>query len=320
MIIKPTDKRIRFSERWQITDASAVCTAPGNYFEFIFSGDMAVMEFNTDNCRDPYPHLYIKVDDGARIESPIDKYLRITTIPGTHRVEVILKSAVEAHHRWYAPLVAKAELVGIAADAFGELTPDNRKTIEFIGDSITEGVLINPEKEKFKDVRDRVFQDDSTATYAWLTAEALNLRPIIMGYGAVGTTRSGSGAVPKVAESYPFYSFQNPMPSANADYIVINHGTNDASAAPELVDKEYSAFLELVRERNPHSKIIALTPFGGFHAELIEKVVENHNKKHNDSVYYINSTGWVPREPIHPERDGHKIVSEHLVEELRKIL
>ena len=317
MKIKPTDKKIRFSERWNVTEDKAVSTATGSTVEFIFKGDMAVLEFDTTFCRDPFPHLYVIVDNGAKIEVPIDKYIRIGADNGEHYVKLIIKSAVEGQHRWYEPMEAKVSLVEVEADDFSELPEDNRKTIEFIGDSITEGVLIDPYHEKFKSVSDRVFQDDVTATYAWLTAEKLNLRPIIMGYGAVGTTRSGSGAVPKVYESYPCYSHNNPMPSANADYIVINHGTNDAAKEKDVVKPEYENFLKLVRDRNSKSKIICLTPFGGYHAELIDEIVKEHNEKYSDNVYYINSTGWIPKDPVHPLRDGHRIVAENLAEILK---
>lgn len=317
MRIKPIDKRIRFSERWNVSEERAVCSANGNTAEFIFSGDMAILEFDMDFCREPYPHIYISVDNGAKIEVPIDKYIRIGAKSGEHYVKLILKSSVEMQHRWFSPIEARVSLAGIEADDFKELPADNRKSIEFIGDSITEGVLIDDGYERFGGWSDRVFQDDATATYAWLTAENLNLRPIIMGYGAVGTTQAGCGSVPKVYDSYPFYSHENPMESANADYIVINHGTNDMSKEAEVVKPEYEKFLELVRDRNPKSKIVCLTPFCGAHAELISEIVKEHNEKYGDNVYYINSTGWVPAQPIHPLRDGHRIISEHLTEILK---
>ena len=99
---------------------------------------------------------------------------------------------------------------------------------------------------------------------------------------------------------------------------VINHGTNDAGKEKEVVKPEYEKFLKLVRDRNPKSKIICLTPFGGYHAELIDEIVKEHNEKYSDNVYYINSTGWVPQQPVHPLRDGHKIVAEHLAEILKQ--
>lgn len=318
MRIKANDEKIRYSPRWRVTEDFAVCTANGGIAEFVFSGTMAVLEFDVEFCRNPYPHIYISVDGGARVEVPIEKYIRISAAQGEHYVEIILKSSTEMHQRWYEPLESKVSLVGIEADDFGVPKPDERKTIEFIGDSITEGVLIDLPCYKYNTYLDRVFHDDATATYAWLTAEMLNLRPIIMGYGAVGVTKGGCGSVPKVYEAYPYYSHNNPCPPANADYIVINHGTNDMSAPSESVRYEYTRFLKMVRERNPHSEIVCLTPFGGYHAELIEEVVSQHNAETGDNVYYINSTGWIPKDPIHPLRDGHMIVAEHLAEELRK--
>lgn len=318
MIIKPTDNKIRFSERWQVSENEAISTANGSTAEFIFSGELAIIEFNMDFCREPYPHLYISVDNGAKIEVPIDKYIRISAENGEHYVKIIMKSSVEMQHRWFPPLEAKVSIVGIEANSFKELPEDERKVIEFIGDSITEGVLIDDGYEKYHTWSDRVFQDDATATYAWLTAEALNLRPVIMGYGAVGMTKSGCGSVPKVYDSYPFYSYENPMKSTNADYIVINHGTNDMNKSDSIVEPEYKKFLELVRNRNPKSKIICLTPFCGAHAQLIEEIVKSHNEKYNDSVYCINSTGWVPPDPIHPLREGHKIIAKHLSGILKK--
>ena len=55
-----------------------------------------------------------------------------------------------------------------------------------------------------------------------------------------------------------------------------------------------------------------------FPKELGE-MVERFNKENNDDVKFINSTGWIPAEPLHPLRDGHKIVAEHLTEELKKL-
>lgn len=318
MIIKANDEKIRFSPRWRVTENYSVCTANGGICEFNFSGDMAILEFDVEMCRTPYPHIYISVDRGARIEVPIDKYIRISAKEGEHYVEIITKSSTEVHQRWFEPLESKVALVGIEADGFTALEEDSRKTIEFIGDSITEGVLIDEPYQKYHTGLDRVFEDDSTATYAWLTAEALGLRPIIMGYGAVGVTKGGCGSVPKVYNAYPYFSHENPCESANADYIVINHGTNDSSAPKDTVRSEYDAFLKLVRERNPKSKIICLTPFGGYHADVIFEVVSAHNQSTGDKVYYIDSTGWVPKDPVHPLRDGHKTIAKHLAEILKK--
>ena len=75
----------------------------------------------------------------------------------------------------------------IDVTSVGDIQPTAEKElkIEFIGDSITEGILIDPDQhydDAAPSVDDRALQDDSTASYAWLTAQALGMRPVIMGY------------------------------------------------------------------------------------------------------------------------------------------
>ena len=55
-------------------------------------------------------------------------------------------------------------------------------------------------------------------------------------------------------------------------------------------------------------------------ANEVEKSVRKYNDKYKDKVYFINTVGWIPVEPIHPRRDGHKIVSKKLADEIRKIM
>lgn len=312
MIIKCNSDKIRYTGRWNVTESSATSTANGNYFEFMYSGECAVIGFDTSYTRIPFPHIYISVDGGANIEVSLDRFVRISAEEGEHKVCVILKGSVEDQHRWFAPVEAKVSLLEIEADGFLDLPEDTRPVIEFIGDSITEGISIDVGYSNYGNKNDMVYWDDSTAGYAWRTAKSLNFRPVIMGYGCLGTTRGGAGGIPPVAKSYKYYSDGYIMESQQADFIVINHGTNDRRADKEIFKKRYFEFLGVVRERNPLSKIICLTPFSGCLAKEIEEVVEKYNKETDDTVFYIDTTGWIEPEPIHPLRTGHKTVSEKL--------
>ncbi len=312
MIIKSNSDKIRYTGRWNINEISATSTANGNYFEFMYSGECAVIGFDTSYVRVPFPHVYISVDGGANVEVSLDRFVRISAEEGEHKVCVILKSSVETQHRWFEPIEAKVSLLEIEADEFLYLPEDTRPVIEFIGDSITEGISIDVGYSNYGNSRDMVYWDDSTAGYAWRTAKALNFRPVTMGYGCLGTTRGGAGGIPPVAESYKCYSNGYTMESQQADFIVINHGTNDRRADKEIFKKRYYEFLGIVRERNPLSKIISLTPFSGCLAKEIKEVVEKYNKEKADNVFYIDTTGWIEPEPLHPLRNGHKTVSENL--------
>lgn len=323
MLLNNKSNSVRLTGRWaHFDDGISETTAVGSTIECAFCGKTAVLRFDASYSHHPFPHLYIIVDNGAKIETSLLEYLRIETEnDGEHLLKIIFKSAVEDQPRWYRPLDSKVRFIGVEVEKEGTLPKDTRKTIEFIGDSITEGVLIDAENRPLAgiDTFNRPYQDDSTATYAYLTAEKLNLKPIIMGYGSVGITKDGCGAVPKAINSYP-YCFNNiPLEPSCADITVINHGANDR-ANPEGYIEGYYEFLKLVRLRNPNTKIVALGAFCGFAADELAILVEKFNKNENDNVVYINTTGWIPKEPLHPLRDGHIKVSEKLAPELLKLL
>lgn len=199
---------VRLTGRWGVLDGNrAVATAAGAYLEAAFYGELATLRFDMEGTAHPVPHVWISVDGGARAEAPLAPYLRVMAQgEGPHTVRVIYKGAVEQQARWRAPLVGRIAFLGLEARREAVLEKDTRPVIEFVGDSITEGVLIDDGCRPYPDddQMNRPSQDDVTAGYAWLTAEALDMRPIMMGYGAVGVTHGGCGGVPNAAAAYPF--------------------------------------------------------------------------------------------------------------------
>lgn len=74
----------------------ATTTAPGGMIEIAFQGENAILHFDIKTNQHPYPHLWIKVDNGAKIEVTLDRYLRIETdTDENHLVTIIFKGAVE---------------------------------------------------------------------------------------------------------------------------------------------------------------------------------------------------------------------------------
>lgn len=134
----------------------------------------------------------------------MSEFLRIACQENEEHVAVVLfKGAVEQQSRWYLPQMGYVAFHGYEAEGWGKLPPRNRKIIEFVGDSITEGVLIDAPcvQGTQDDMLNRVYQDDVTATYAYLAARMLDLEPVFMGYGAVGATHGGCGGVPSAPEA-----------------------------------------------------------------------------------------------------------------------
>ena len=315
---------IRYTGRWVCGNDAAVTTAPGASFDIAFQGSYCVLLFDVNMNEEPFPHIYIQLDNGIKVETRIEHFIRVEASEGgNHVLKVIFKSAMEDQQRWYEPLVGKVTFIGAEVDGEGVLPEDNSKIIEFVGDSITEGIWVDENRLPYgnrNDHRNMVFQNDSTATYAYLTAEMLGMRPWIMGYGKVGITKAGGGGVPKASEAYPYYFDQKPVMSTGADVIVINHGANDSRASAEAYTKGYEEFLDIVRDSNPLAKIVVLNAFGGEHSAELKKMVEEYNQSKKEDIRYIDSSGWIPKVPQHPTREGHKIVANRLTPILKEMM
>ena len=328
MIALPyTHESIRLTGRWDTTGEAAITTTTGAYIEFAFEGRMTLIHFDVFNNADPRLHLWIQLDGGDMIEAPIDAHLRVMAKnDGYHVCRVIYKGGTEADRRWYVPLTGKVSFMGVQVEKPAALPADTRPVIEFVGDSITEGVLIDMDfeeggmKKEYIDQNNRCHQDDVCATYAWLTAEALDLRPIFMGYGAVGATRAGQGKVPAAVEAYPYNFDGSPIADVPVDYVMINHGTNDGKAEPELLTQKYAELLDVIRAHRKNATLIVLTPFSGVHHELLEQMVADYNQKNGTHVHFIDSTGWISPSPVHPLRDGHRGVADHLIPLMQEII
>ena len=322
MYLHVNDDSVRFTGRWDIGEERAVTTTPGSMIEVAYSGVAAVLHFDMEMNMYPYPHLWISVDDSAKIEVPVDHVIRVEAPEdGNHVIKIIYKSAVEFQHRWHHPLVGKISFEGVEAEGIGSLPKDDRRIIEFLGDSITEGVLVDAayQYEKF-DQFNRPNQDDATATYAYLTAINLGRKPVIMGYGGTGVTKGGCGSIPKAGEAYPYNFDGSDTEPQNLELVVINYGANDEKNGVKKYLAEYEEFLKIVRKRNPKAKIVVLSAFCGVFPLELKALVNKFNQENNDNIYFIDSTGWIPIEPLHPLREGHRAVAEHLTEELKIII
>ncbi len=322
------DERICYLGRWGVTGiwgANAMtATATGSRFLFAFKGEQAVLRFDTTYNQSPLPHLWIRVDKGACVEATLEPYIRIAAVgDGPHTVEVILKSMVEQFPRWRLPLANKVSFVGMDVQ---ELLPlprprKRKKAIEFVGDSITEGVLVDVESRiESPEQYARPLQDDVTATYAWLLAEKLGLEPLFMGYGAVGVTKEGCGGVPRAAEAYPYCFDTVPVSYPHPDYVFINHGTNDGYADEVTFTAGYVALLDAVIAAHPKAQVIAMSPFAGSHEQALEKLVTAYNERHNRHILFVNGSHWLPKDPIHPGRAGHALAADKLAQVLREQL
>ncbi len=303
----------------------AVTTAPGSSLELAFSGRSVRLVFDLGYSVQPLPHLWLCLDGQAQVEVPLDRHLRLCAPDdGPHLLRLSYKGGPEVLPRWHPPLMGAIAFAGAHVEAAAPLPPDDRLLIEFVGDSITEGVLVDADfadqpchlLEQF----DRAYSDDNSATYAALTARRLNLRPMFQAYGAVGAVQHGCGGVPDAATIYPDVVDGIPYTGPAPDMVVVNHGTNDSRHPIETFKAGYHRLLDAIRRKHPQAAIVCLSPFCGvFEAEIAACVAQRHQGG-DPHVHFISTKGWLPREPIHPLRDGHRAAADHLTPLLESII
>ena len=329
MFIPWNHESVRLTGRWSRPQPSdcdthryvaplecAVTTAPGSYFEAAFTGNWAKLLFFMDQAQQPYPHVWVSVDGGARVEASLDRFMRIAAQgEGPHTVRVIYKGGMEQLSRWHLPLVGAAAFRGLEAEGAAALAPDTRPLVEFTGDSITEGVLIDADfadEPVFRyDQRNRPWQDDVCATYAWLAAEEVNVRAMFQAYGATGMTRSGCGGVPRAGEQYPFVFENMPYRGEKPRVVVVNHGTNDRENSAEEFCARYEEYLDLVRRDNPAVQIVCIVPMIGAFRREISAIVERRRTA-GEGIRLCDLSGMLPDKPLHPLREGHRAAARRL--------
>lgn len=320
MFFSFNDPSVRAIGRWAQLDMSYITAAAGSKLEIAFTGDMITLHFSLRNNEAPYPHLWLSVDGGARFEATLDHYIRVHCNSfNSHILTVVYKGGQESTARWFEPLVGKVQFLGYDADDSAVLPPCTKKTVEFVGDSITEGVLVDAHYSPIlpHGQADRPYQDDVLGTYAAIAADELDLEPVFAGYGAVGATKSGCGNVPPAAEMYPYCYDGHPKTHKPCNFVVINHGTNDRGN-PDIFCEKYRQLLDVIVKHNPNSNIVAMIPFIGAYREVIPNIVKEYNKTYGTDIFVVDASGWVPAEPLHPNRESHKIAGKRLAEILKQ--
>lgn len=307
-----------FTGRWAPLEGGMGTVTSGSKMTIAFSGNMINLHFNVKDTDSTLPHLWVSVDEGDKFEIPVDRRLRVSCKEGNHLLTVIYKGGNTYLSRWFAPLEGRICFKGFEAEGAAEVPKNVKKRIEFIGDSITEGVETDnsycPEVDA---VGNGAYRDDVCASYAWLTAANLDLEPVFSAYAGVGITSDGCGGVPSAYEIYPFCFDGAEFSEFDADFVVINHGPNDLKYA-ERFEEGCEKMLDLVRKYNPGAEIIVMTNFAGIMREELIALIPRYNAKKKENVFLIDTMGWIPETPLHPTRESHAVVAEKLTAVLRE--
>ena len=241
-----------------------------------------------------------------------------------------------------------AAITSLSVNEKGKVSPSKERDfkIEFIGDSITCGYGVD---DPVKEHHFKTSTEDSTKTYAFKTAQALNADwsfvsvsgwGIISGYTGNGEKNPDS-VIPRIYEKLGF-SWGNTIFGLNPvnvnwnfdayqpDFVVINLGTNDASYTNKKADRvqeytdSYVEFLKKVRQKNPKAYIIScLGMMGDDLYTAMSQAVSKYSSETGDSR--ISALRLNPQQMSdticadwHPSEKTHEKASKQLVDAICK--
>ncbi len=237
---------------------------------------------------------------------------------------LMVRGMDENQNRWTNPLVASVTFTGFVTASNGKLEAPlaswkkPKLTMEFLGDSITEGVLVGEGRAGTNGIPLAwPWLSDALRSYSCQTAMKLGAQWRQVGFGATGLEHGGSGGALGALHTFNWFYEGCPRDKWQPNVVVINHGTNDGGMNSQDYQKLYMQYLQIIRTAYPKAKIVALRPFGGYQEGAIKACVQASNDAGDKHIYYIDTTGWYDG-PVHPNAESSVGISDKLVAALKQ--
>lgn len=334
--ISAADPRIQYWGRWDFKEADsagAITVNTGSTILANFRGTEATLHFSVSHYPEQFPSLWLQVDDQDwRVVTPAEE-LAVSRQPlaeGEHAIRAVVKGFREWERRWDPPLESSIVFRGLSLAPGGKLLdPPARpgRLIEYLGDSITEGVLVLLDEKNTAKPREKWPQfSDGRRTWAYQSALMVGAEPRTVGFGRLGLTIQANGGVPPGTYSFPYIYNGVPVDRSRIpDAAVVNMGTNDGRASDEVFGPLYKAYIETIRKQYPSAVIFCMRPFNGAHGEAIQKTVDSMASTGDKLIRFVDTTGWIDpgahtTDRVHLNLEGNRIAAEKLATILRKEL
>ena len=206
---------------------------------------------------------------------------------------------------------------------------DKKLKLEFMGDSITTGWGVLAEKSQTGFF---TYEQDSTKSYAYLTAELLDadIRTVAMGGQGVYRTCGGQEGV-QFKRMFDMVLRQREGYDHSAwtpDVMVLNCGSNDVPGGTTLEQMydEGSFLLDKVRKAYPNAKIIwVYGMMNNYYVDTLKKLTNDKRRAGDKNIYFLPVDLIYPRNDEvgavgHPNVNASIRVSKKLAKFIEKIL
>ena len=290
--VSPTDGSLYFSPYgWLVTPASASTIQAGAYMKVLFSGNSVTLTFDVSNMVTPVSQVYARIDEGPLLHYLVQPSL-VLAVPANnthgdvpyHTLELRVKSTTERAARWAAAGPStRVVLTSLTLEAGGALAPWLPSGVNLLvyGDSISEGVLTLGGSQP-----DDTDHNDNSVCWSSALGPLLGAEVGVVGFGATGLSRGGSGGVPALGVSYNQLWEGVPRSfTPRPDLVILNEGTNDGATN---ITAAYTAVLAGIVAAAPGTPIAVLLPFNGAEAACLQAAVAACGAP----CHYIDTTGF----------------------------
>jgi hypothetical protein len=312
---------VQFYGRWDFTGGQAITVYSGSHVTARFNGTGISARLDLSHSQGPVTTVTWQIDGGPWTNANVAATMPLATgLPaGTHDVVFMARGMEELFNRWNPPVVASLNFLGFDVQG-GALIPTARPVrykIEFVGDSLTEGVRIVPDNGGGDP-----WHTDGHLAYPCQIALMLGAEWRQVGFGHQGLLQAGHGNVPKAADSFDWVYATVPRDGWVADMVVLNQGTNDRDASSTAFRPEFARYLGIIRKGYPQAKILVLRTFGGYREADIAAEVAARIAAGDTNMFYVDTTGWLTaadyQEGLHPNLQGTAKIIGLLLPEMRK--
>jgi lysophospholipase L1-like esterase len=312
--------------RWDLSKAGkAITVNSGSHVTASFMGSGISAKFDTSGNTGDIPTVSIKIDDGELVEKEITGTLELATgLPvALHTVTLFVRGMSESQQRWTPPLVSSTVFTGFTV-AGGNIVPTARPTrlkMEFLGDSITEGVALQATGPQGQTSQN--WRTNGPRGYAAVTAMKMQAEWRQVGFGRQGLTIVGNGGVPKAQDAFNWFYSGVARDSWQPDIVVINQGTNDRGTSGATFAPLYDSFLGIIRTAYPDAKIVALRPLVGDFGSEISAQVAARKTAGDAKIFYVDTAGWTSNgdftDGVHPNQSGSVKIADKLMTALQAL-
>jgi lysophospholipase L1-like esterase len=308
-------QNIYYQGRWfdNTVNSKACKTTINNGSEVLFDVDLASsITVNAENMisglpANEMPYLAVSFDGGAYTRYQISSNSITIPTPNTSRHSVRMVVSALSKNNTYVNKWTRNEGLAISSiTAVGKILKTNNidltKQILWLGDSITEGHLMNAWD---------LSGMNAQLSYAHLVSHELNVLPIQSGFGGTGLLVGGDAGMPTAINS--INKITNTI-NANdkkdtIKLIVVNLGTNDTGQNnPTGFKTAYKTYLQTLKTAYPNVPILMIKPFTRV---VYEQQVSEVSTEEGCNLFTMSGTVslW---DTVHPNVSGHRMVADQL--------